>query len=310
MRHRMMYVLFLGFLFITIPYLITVSMTVKKNKIVDFQTYNSKYKIISQNKETDLETYLLRILPGQISMDYKEETLKAQVVILRTDIIRRMGNQKKIQAEKLPYEEKDNLELKEALGNRKYQAIDQLRKRVVSNTLGNVITYKGTLIEPYYHGVSVGMTLGAEEWMGKKIPYLRSKDSLKDVEAPDYITVELFTYGKIGEILKEKKGIEMKMEDLKKRILIKKTTGNGYVKQVQAGTLTISGERWAEWFHLASNNFYLEPYDGKLRIICLGKGNGLGMSQYGANEMAKRGEKYQRILKYYYSGIKIKSLYE
>lgn len=58
----MMYVLFLGFLFITIPYLITVSMTVKKNKIVDFQTYNSKYKIISQNKETDLETYLLRIL--------------------------------------------------------------------------------------------------------------------------------------------------------------------------------------------------------------------------------------------------------
>ena len=45
-------------------------------------------------------------------------------------------------------------------------------------------------------------------------------------------------------------------------------------------------------------------------MVCLGQGNGLGMSQYGANEMAKEGEDYQKILKYYYSGVKIKKLSE
>ena len=50
---------------------------------------------------------------------------------------------------------------------------------------------------------------------------------------------------------------------------------------------------------------YLEPYDGKLRMVALGKGLGLGLSQYGANELAKDGKSYKNILKYYYTGIKL-----
>ena len=61
---------------------------------------------------------------------------------------------------------------------------------------------------------------------------------------------------------------------------------------------------------LASNNFYFEQYKGNLRIICLGKGNGLGLSQYGADQMAKQGKTYQKILKYYYPKTMIQKLYE
>ena len=72
----------------------------------------------------------------------------------------------------------------------------------------------------------------------------------------------------------------------------------------------IKGEDFADWFHLASNNFYFEQYKGKLRIICLGKGNGLGMSQYGAGTMANTGKSYKKILKYYYPKTMIQKLYE
>ena len=95
------------------------------------------------------------------------------------------------------------------------------------------------------------------------------------------------------------------MEEAKKSIRIKEKTGNGYVKKVQVGKYVMTGEAWAKCFQLNSTNFYLEPYDGKLRMVALGKGLGLGLSQYGANELAKDGKSYKKILKYYYTGIQI-----
>lgn len=311
MRGKMSYVFFLLFLFVTIPYLTTVFMTKGNEKSeANLDRYDSGYKIISGQKEIDLEQFLLWILPGQISMNYEEEALKAQAVILRTDLVRRMGTSKKINENKLPYKKQTDQELREALGNKKYVRVDQKRRRAVSDTLGKVMVYKNDYIEPYFHGISVGTTLGGEEWFGTKIPYLKEKESLYDVEAQDYMSVKIVTYAEIVRTVKKNKNIDLKEERLKKNLKIRRMTKNGYVKQVQADSVVVSGESWAEWFHLASNNFYLESYEGKIRIVCLGKGNGLGMSQYGACQMAKKGKSYSSILKYFYSGIKIKKLHE
>lgn len=311
MKHKMSYIFFLLFLFVTIPYLITVSMTNRKEKQeIDFSTYDSGYTVTTAQKTMDLERYILGILPEQISMDCEEEAIKAQVVILRTDIVRRMEKKKTINEKQLPYKYQTDQELEDALGKKKFNLKDQERKRVVGDTLGEIITYKNQYIDPYFHGISVGTTLSAKEWFGKEIPYLKAKDSLDDVEAPEYMSIKLVTYKQIIDKLKQYKKMEVKQAVLEKELTLKNTTKNGYVKQVQAGDCVIAGQMWAQWFQLASNNFYLEPYDGKIRIICLGKGNGLGMSQYGANEMAKNKKGYKKILKYYYTGIEIKELSE
>ncbi len=100
---------------------------------------------------------------------------------------------------------------------------------------------------------------------------------------------------------------------LQKNLRIGRTvTKNGYVKtESRPYSLMInSGEDFARWLQLASNNFYFEQYKGNLRIICLGKGNGLGLSQYGADQMAKQGKTYKKILKYYYPKTMIQKLYE
>lgn len=309
MRYKMTYIFFLLFLLITIPYVITVFLD-EKDKNMQFENYDSGYQVILKNKKIDLEVYLLKILPGQISMKQEDESIKAQAVILRTDIIRRMDNKRQIQSKKLPYTAYEDSQYRKKLGNRTYQSMDQKRKKAVGQTKGKVIVYKKNLIEPYFHALSVGMTLDSREWFGKDIPYIREKESLGDIEAKDYMSVRNLSYEEMKDTVKKYTKKEISMEDLKKNKESLRTTKNGYVRQVSIDDMTIKGEDFAQWFHLASNNFYFESYKGKLRIICLGKGNGLGMSQYGANEMAKQGRSYKKILKYYYSKTTITNLYE
>lgn len=309
MRYKMIYILFLIFLLITIPYVITVFLR-RQDANTQFENYDSGYQVISGNKKDDLETCLLKILPGQISMDQEEEAVKAQAVILRTDIIRRMGNKKQISKQKLSYTSYEDSQYRKELGNRAYQTMNQKRKKAVSETTGKVITYKNKLIEPYFHALSVGMTLDSREWFGKDLPYIREKESLSDIEAKDYMSVKVLSYEKISSTIKAKTNKEITKERLEKNLRTGRTTKNGYVRQVYADTLMIKGEDFAQWFHLASNNFYFEQYKGQVRIVCLGKGNGLGMSQYGAGVMAKQGKNYKKILKYYYPKTTITNLYE
>lgn len=309
MRNKMVYIIFLLFLLITIPYVITIFID-QGEKEEKLEKYESGYKIVDGEKIIDLEEYLLKILPGQISMDQKENTLKAQTVILRTDVIRRMGKKRKISKNQLPYPSSEDEQYKRKLGNRAYESMDQKRKKAVSETKGQVIVYKDQLIKPYFHEVSIGVTLDAREWFGKDIPYIKEKESLSDIESKDYMTVKVLSYDQIQNILKVNHKKDIKIEELKKNLKPSRTTKNGYVKEVNAGGVMVTGEAFAKWFHLSSNNFYFERYKGKVRVICLGKGSGLGLSQYGAEQLSKKGRTYKKILNYYYPNTRIKNLYE
>ena len=111
------------------------------------------------------------------------------------------GRSKKIKMESIPYQLYKDEQYKSKLGDRAYEIMDQKRKKAVKETIGKVITYKGTLIEPYFHAVSVGMTLDASEWFGKKIPYLRQKESLSDIESKDYMSIKTISYQRMQIIL-------------------------------------------------------------------------------------------------------------
>lgn len=285
-------------------------MNKKSVKILSGENYDSGYKIEEKNNLIDLEAYLLKILPSQISMDQEEETIKCQAIILRTDLIRKMAKTKKIDIHKLSYQQYEDEQYKNELGDHAYEIMDQKRKKVVRETRGKVLTYKGNMIKPYFHAVSVGMTLDAREWFGKDIPYLKQRESLSDIEAKDYMTVMTVPYEQIQKILNGKETKKPTIDQIKKGLKIDQTTKNGYVKQVKIDKLLVTGEGFAKKLQLASTNFYFEDYKGKLRIICLGKGNGLGFSQYGANQMAKQKKSYKKILNYYYPKTSIKKLYE
>ena len=90
-------------------------------------------------------------------------------------------------------------------------------KKSVSETRGKVITYKNKLIEPYFHALSVGMTLDSREWFGKDLPYIREKESLSDIEAKDYMSVKVMSYEKIAGMIKTKTKKDIKINRLEKK---------------------------------------------------------------------------------------------
>ena len=105
--------------------------------------------------------------------------------------------------ESIPYQVYKDEQYKNKLGDRAYEIMVQKQKIALKETIGKVITYIAALIEPYFHAVSVGMTLDANEWFGKKIPYLRQKESLSDIESKDYMSIKTISYQRMQIILEE-----------------------------------------------------------------------------------------------------------
>ena len=78
-----------------------------------------------------------------------------------------------------------------------------------------------------------------------------------------------------------------------------------YVTEVTCGTTVANGEAVRDALHLNSSCFWLSELDGKIRIVTKGIGHGLGLSQYGANALAKQGKNYKDVLNYYYTNVTI-----
>lgn len=88
-------------------------------------------------------------------------------------------------------------------------------------------------------------------------------------------------------------------------VKVKESTENGFVKRLLVAGNSYTGEQAMQSFQLASTNFYVEEIEGGVRFVCLGKGNCLGISQYGANHLALNGKKMEEIIKYYYKGVSL-----
>lgn len=282
----------------------------RMDRLPDIEDVESGYTIVN-GSEYDLDQYLIGVLPTEMNLDSEYEAIKAQAVIARTSILYQLKGKKQMDGNKLEEGYITQEKLKEQIGEREYTKKLQLLTKAVLETRGMVIQSEGEYIYPLYHEVSIGTTISAKELYGKDIPYLKAADSSTDVESPDYMKVEEWDYeDALNLIKKEKPETEVTREQLEEKIVVTSKTSSGYVKKLKVGNTTFTGEQWKKIFDLNSTNFYIEDYEGKMRMVTLGKGHGLGLSLYGANELAKQGAGYKRILTHYYRNIEIKKIYE
>lgn len=151
----------------------------------------------------------------------------------------------------------------------------------------------------------------------KDIEAAEMVDEKKDVKAGEEVVNEEKD-AKIGEeVVNKEKDIEREDNDKKggknsekltgDKIVVEVTesTENGFVKTAAVGADTYSGEEVREMLGLASTNYYVENIEDGVRIVCLGKGNCLGVSQYGANHMADKGSSMEEIIAHYYKDVNI-----
>lgn len=246
----------------------------------------------------DLENYVIGVVACEMPASFKDEALKAMAVAARTYALYKMKKNNKYD---LTATTKDQCyitidEMKNKWKNNYDKYYNKIKKDVYS-TEGEYLTYNGDVIIAFYFSISNGYTENVENVFSQKLDYLVSVDSSFDNK---------YSY-------KESEK-EIKLKDFLNKLGIKDTKiekisieryNTGRVKTIKVNNKLFKGTNFRTKLGLRSTDFEIKYDTNKVYITTKGYGHGVGMSQYGANAMADLGYKYEDILKYYYTGVKI-----
>ena len=257
-------------------------------------------------QEEDFDTYLTQVVLSEMPADFAPEALKAQAVAARTFARRQMAGGKHADADVCDRSACCQACLSaEALQERYGAAFDAAWDKAadaVQQTQDEVLTYGGALIDAVYFSCSGGSTEAAAAVWGTDVPYLQAVDSPGEQDAAPYASTVTCSPAEFAETL----GLAADGDPAGWLGGTSYTAGGG------VDTCTIRGQAYAgtrlrQLFGLNSTRFALRYADGVFRFDVRGYGHRVGMSQYGANAIARLGFDYQTILRYYYRGAKIET---
>ena len=256
-------------------------------------------------EEMSAEDYVFGVVAGEMPALYETEALKAQAVCAYTFLKWRQ----KENADK-GYDITDDFttdqcyisltDARKKWGSKASEYESKI-KAVISEVKGQALTYSGEIILSVYHAVSAGATESAKNVWGKDYPYLQAMPSESDRQAKNYISQTTVTPGELKSALK----ITTLPENLQSCFSDIVRTESGTVKSIKALGKEFKGSDIRKALDLKSSNFEIEFKDNAFTFTAYGYGHGVGMSQNGANEMAKQGSTYEEILKHYYTGCEI-----
>lgn len=176
----------------------------------------------------------------------------------------------------------------------------------VDSTQGKIITYNGSPIDAFFHSNSGGTTETANNvWGGDNFPYLQSVQTSGEDGYTQYSSgVELTKDDFINKIKEKHQDFEINFDD-PNSIQILEYTESGRVRTIKLGNIQIAGTEARTLFGLKSTNFSFEIDGDKIKFNVLGYGHGVGMSQTGADSMAKAGSNCEEIIKHFYNGVDV-----
>ena len=292
------------FIMVMIPYVTTLAWTGRLEG--DRERGENVTIVVHENKDIpiDVEEYLVHVLAAQIPAEFEAETLKAQAVLARTYIYGLMENRAEIYEEELDMDALSFEQMKALWGEKDYPSRFSKLQTAIRETEGLYILYEGSIIEPLFCYASAGKTRS----LGEVFPYLKQVESPGDLQAGNFRSLPIFEVREFVRKINEIPGavtVSEKELESGSGIQIVERDSSGYVKQVQIGQKTYTGEEVQYALGLASSCYSFERLEGKIRVICKGVGHGYGFAQFGANEMAKEGKSYEELLNYYFQNIEI-----
>ena len=244
-----------------------------------------------------LEEYVVGVVAGEMPVSFELEALKAQSVASRSYVMRRLGNSGNYDVTDTVSNQVylDDNELKEKWKDKYSQYISKVRQ-AVNETSMECLEYNGEIIDAMFFSTSNGYTEDSGNFFSKSLPYLKSVESSWDQEVSSVfqdsknISLQEF-YEKLG--LSYSK--ELKVEN------VSRSSSNRVVSLTINGTV-FSGKDVYYKLGLRSSDFSFEQLGSNVIVSTKGYGHGVGMSQYGALGMAKKGYSYREILSHYYVG--------
>ena len=333
MKKIMVYVLVLVLLTFVIPFFFT-RVTVESNSLLiadnennnqggedvetppyDYKNYNTIKLFHSKTntiEEIPLEEYLYGVVSAEMPVDFEFEALKTQAIVARTYTIYKIEqNQSKhgeasicddssccqawiTKEDRLSRWEEDK---REENWNKIVQAVNQ--------TKGKIITYNGKPINAFFHSNSGGSTeTPVNVWGGTGYPYLQTVETSGEEEYSQYSSeLEISKEDFISKIKEKYSDFSINFKDEDAIKVIEYTSG-GRIKTIKIGNHNLSGVEIRSIFGLKSANFTIEIKDN-IKFSVKGYGHGVGMSQTGADSLAKKGYECEDIIKHFYTGVEV-----
>ena len=261
--------------------------------------------------ETTMAEYLPGSIAGEMPASFEPEALKAQAVAARTYILYRIAHPHTRHPEAAVCGDPSCCKAfvaEETLRENWGEAFEDNRQKMadaVKGTDGRYLTYAGEPIQAVFHSSSSARTEESGN-IWQELPYLVSVESPENAgDVPNFIsTVEVSAEEFKSTILMLHPDAEFEGVPLSWLGEIK-CYESGRVENVRAGGIIIPGNEIRGMFSLRSTAFSLDCTGESFLFTVRGYGHGVGMSQYGANAMAKSGESFEDILRHYYPGTEL-----
>lgn len=262
-------------------------------------------------KSVPLEEYLVGVVSAEMPASFELEAIKAQAVAARSYAVYKQNSP---QNEKHP-----NADVCTDFSHCKaYKSLQKARtdwgenavkyekkiKEAVSLTKGEIITYEGDAALAVFHSQSGGgRTENSADVWGGTVPYLVSVESHGEENAPNFYSSADVSFAEFQKIISSENALAKvsSPSDIGKISL----SDGGAVKSIIIGGQNFTGSKIRSLFNLRSACFTITADNHNVHFEVLGYGHGVGMSQYGANELAKEGYTYDKILLHYYTGTKL-----
>ncbi|MEN1967700.1 stage II sporulation protein D [Lentibacillus sp. N15] len=286
-----------------------------KQEEVELTAADSPFSVEVMRANTDnkvedvpLETYVSRVVASEMPIDFEMEALKAQALAARTYVVDVLLHHNQ--------DKDDQPQVTDTTDNQVYSNKTELQKKwgkdyagnmekvteAVAATKGEILTYDDNPIFPAFFSTSNGYTENSEDYWDNKLPYLRSVKSPWDKKSPKFLDQKIVSIADAEQQL----GVQI-AGDLQADM---SRTDGKRVSKLNIGGKEFTGKEIREKFDLRSSDFTIEQKNGHIIFTTKGFGHGIGMSQYGANGMAKDGKNYKDIVAHYYKGVKISKITE
>lgn len=282
-----------------------------------YGTIKLLHKENGQIEEVSIDEYLYGVVSAEMPANYEEEALKAQAVAARTYTIYQILNSKGKHGEADICDDSTCCQAWISKENRLQKWSEEDREKnwskivsAVNDTAGQIITYNNEAINAFFHSNSGGKTeLASNVWIGgKDFPYLQSVETSGEDGYTQYSSEVTISKKELLEKLKQEyPDIQINYEE-NECIKILDYTQSGRVKTLKFGNTEIAGTKVRSLLGLKSTNFSMKLEGENVIFSVKGYGHGVGMSQTGADSMAKAGRNYEEILKHFYTGVEITTI--
>ena len=264
-------------------------------------------------EQMTLERYLTGVVRGEMPASFEMEALRAQAAAERSYVYYQLAAGRKDahpDADFCTDHTCCSAYLSETAAREKwggdFAPWNTRVEQAVSDTDGQVVLYNGRPILAVFHSSSAGRTAAAGDVWSGDLPYLVSVDSPEGEETvPNYYSTVTFTAAEAKEKLLTAHP-QLKLSGTPDRWFgAAAENGSGRVETVSVGGTDIEGTELRRIFGLRSACFTVAADSESVTFRVTGYGHGVGMSQYGANQLAREGKTWQEILEWYYTGATV-----